>query len=184
MATLRICSLFLLLIILASLLAIQAGAEVAPVSLANMNSRALFVGVVHEDSVAQIGRVFESFAERFPRFPLFWRKTAHATVSEVWKGSRYKKISYRASPWWACDISTAAAGTDAVVFLDKAYYGFEIAWAGGGRYPLLKNDRISYIDTRSDRFPPELASKIRSASGYHKYLALDDLRAWCQAHNR
>ena len=184
MAKLGICSLFLLLIFLASLLVIRVGAEVAPVSLADMNSGALFVGLVHEDSVSQIGRVFDSFAERFPRFPLFWRKTAYATVSEVWKGSRYKKLSYRASPSWVCDISTAAAGTDAVVFLDKAYYGFEIAWAGGGRYPLLKNDNVRYIDTRSDGFPPELAPKIRSGSGYHKYLALDDLRAWCQAHNK
>jgi hypothetical protein len=184
MAKLRICSLLILLIVLASILPTQIDAEVASVFLADMNSRALFVGVVHEDSVSQINGIFEFLAERFPRFPMFWRKTAYASVKEVWKGSRYRQISYRASPSWACDESKAAAGIDAVVFLDKAYYGFEIAWAGNGRYPMLKDGPASYININDGRFPPELVPKIRSVSQYQNHLALDDLRVWCRAHSR
>ncbi len=182
---LRLCSLVILLIILAAMLPIHIGAEVASVSLVDMNSQARFVGVVHEESVSQLSEIFQFLSDRFPRFPLFWGKTAYANVKEVWKGSAYKQISYRASPSWVCDVSKAVAGTDAVVFLDKAQlYGLEIAWAGGGRYQLFREGSKSYIEFHADRLPLELASKAIAVSEYKNHLALDDLRAWCLAHNK
>jgi len=182
---LRLCSLVILSIFLATLLPVRIGAEVASVSLVDMNSQARFVGVVHEDSVSQLSEAFQFLSDRYPRFPLFWGKTAYASVKEVWKGSASKQISYRASPSWVCDVSKAVPGTDAVVFLDKAqFYGLEITWAGGGRYPLFRDGSTSYIEFYSDRLPPELASKAIAVSEYKNRLALNDLRAWCLAHNK
>jgi hypothetical protein len=187
---LRICSLVILLIgLLAVTLPNVIEAEVASVSLQHMYSRASFIGVVHEDSVSQISSAFEFFSTRYPEFPFFWRKTAHANVKEIWKGSRHKQISYRASPSWVCDESTAVVGTDAVVFLDSVYvYGFEIAWAGRGRYPLLKDGPAMSINIRDATLPPELASKVmvrpRNEEYSGRYLALNDLKEWCLAQAR
>jgi len=182
---LRLCSLVILMIILATMIPAHMGAEVASVSLVDMNSRARFVGVVHEDSVSQVSEIFQFLSDRFPRFPLFWGKTAYASVKEVWKGSVYRQISYRASPSWVCDLSKAAAGIDAVVFLDKAQlYGLEITWDGRGRYPLIGDGSTYHIDIGDAKLPPELASKTIAVSEYKKNLVVDDLKAWCLAHNK
>jgi hypothetical protein len=182
LAQVRICLSAFLLIGVAS---VRIHAEVASVFLDDMNSRAFFVGLVHEDRVSQISSMWKSLSDKFPRFPLFWRTTAFASVKEVWKGARYKQIEYRASPAWVCDASKAAVGTDAVVFLDKAQlYGLEIAWDGYGRYPLIKEGSSYYIDIGDARLPPELAARIIPAAQNERLLALDILRTWCRSHSR
>ena len=72
---------------------------------------------------------------------------------------------------------------DAVVFLDRTYvYGLEIAWAGYGRYPLLKDGSGTSINIQDAELPPELASKVMvrplSEKYSARYLALKDLKAW------
>jgi hypothetical protein len=186
-ATFRISSLSILLIFLLTVALPEIiEAEVASVSLQDMYSRASFVDVVHEDSVSQSSGYFDFFSNRYPEFPLFWRKTAHANVKEIWKGSRHKQISYRASPSWACDVSTAVTGAVAVVFLDSAYvYGLEIAWAGCDRYPLLKDGPTVSISIGDAILPHELASKVmvrpRDDNSSERYLTLNDLKVWCLA---
>jgi hypothetical protein len=44
-------------------------------------------------------------------------RVARARVKEAWKGSPGSEVSFRASPTWACDTSTAVPGETILLFL-------------------------------------------------------------------
>lgn len=152
-----------------------------------------------EDSISTLDKPFSlsflnSLAKKYPEFPLFWKKTATASVIELWKGGKHPSISYRAYPTWVCDISKADQGADAVLFLSAVFpFSYEITWAGRGRFPIQKKGSLPYIEITGTFLPSELLGRVIHIrandpdSGIRAdgkrfdrdLLLVSDLREWC-----
>lgn len=173
--------------LLAAFSPLPSEAEVGLPDLNQMYAEAVVVGIVQEERVdplkpptGSLGEIVRALAAKYPRFPLFWHKTARAKVLEVWKGKPYSSVTYRASPTWACDGVRAEPGERVVVFLDSVFPGStEIAWHGYGRMPIIHDGLGERVIIHTSRPPNNLKVNRRSAGNYEEqYSLLQDLRAW------
>ena len=95
-------------------------AKVARTDLADLVKDSDFIGIVRVADVSSA-------------IPMIRQRRATATVLQSWKGQRDGEISFLAEPTWACDISDAEPGEEAVLFVR----GDRLVLAGRGRMPIF-----------------------------------------------
>ena len=115
----------IVVLVIAALAEAPAVASVATITLAELVTDAEFVGVVRVVGIR-------------PGIPFLLRRRARATILESWKGQTHGEVTFVAAPTWICDISDAARGEEAVVFLRRG----NLLHAGRGRMPtFMRNGR-------------------------------------------
>jgi hypothetical protein len=137
-------------------------AKVALRSLAELSEEAEFIGVVRVEAI--------SFG-----VPLLFQSRATATVLERWKGRPHRWILFGASPTWACDISDATKGEEAVIFTD----GRHLLHAGRGRMPIFTRDGRRLANVWSDvKLPAAIVTEDGREPGHDfiRAVSVDDLR--------
>lgn len=83
---------------------------------------------------------------------------ASAHVLDVWKGALVQTVSYKASPGFACDMSSATIGKSAVIFLKgNSQQGvMSIAYAGRGQMLINDVEGKAYVSLTGVLLPKEL----------------------------
>jgi hypothetical protein len=138
-------------------------AKVAPARLADLVQRADFVGVIRVDSVST-------------RIPLLKRRRASATILQSWKGQPSGTVHFIAQATWACDISEAKVGEEAIVFAQSD----RLVLAGRGRMPIFTRESRRLAAIWPDvQLPPGLRTEDgpEPEYGYIRSVAIDDLAA-------
>jgi hypothetical protein len=123
--------------------------------------------------VAKVSRVEDGPADTRPRDERFSAvRVATAEVIETWKGTPVREIRFRASPTWACDISTAKEGEQIVLFLSKP--GGEpimtIRHSGRGRMPLREVQGRTYATFWDDVELPKGTATIPGPEPEYSFI--------------
>jgi hypothetical protein len=138
-------------------------ARVPYIDLKELVRTADFIGVV------RISRVSS-------RIPLLRRSRAKATIIESWKGPTTGVVDFVAGPTWTCDISTAVAGEEAVIFVR----GHSLLHSGRGRMPITTRDGRWLAAVWPDvRLPKDIKTEEGPDPAYAfiRSVAVTDLRA-------
>jgi hypothetical protein len=107
--------------------------------------------------------------------PLLFQSHATATVLDRWKGEPRRWIQFGSSPTWACDISHAIEGEEAVLFIKHR----QLLHAGRGRMHIFIRDGRKFATVWGDvRIPPGLVTEDGSTlhPDYIRAVSVDDLR--------
>jgi len=138
--------------------AVPLAAKVASITFGELVRTADFIGLVR--------------VERVRGIPLLRAPRATAAVLEPWKGAATRRVTYVAAPDWICDISGAATGELAVVFLD----GGRLAHSGRGRMTAFTRDGRRLVEVWPEvRLPDGLRAEPGLGS-FTSGVAIDDLR--------
>jgi hypothetical protein len=138
-------------------------AKVVMISLADLAQRAEFIGVVRVDRIGM-------------GIPFLRQPRADATILESWKGKAQGRVRFVAAPTWACDISDAKKGEEAIVFVSDG----ALLHSGRGRMPVFTRDgrRLATIWVADVILPAEISIEDGPEPEYRfiRAVGVDDLR--------